>query len=68
MIEVKDININDLVSSIYECQKKIIMNKRFIRELDNEGSDTARLKVEVFQLERKIEEFQKQLRRKYQMA
>jgi len=67
MLEVK-YNIKNLISNIYECQKKIIINKRFIRELENEGSDTTTLKNEIGELERKISDFQKELRRKYQFS
>lgn len=67
MIEVKN-NISNLVTNIYECQKKIIINKRFIRELENEGSDSAKLRNEVKQLEKRIEDYQRELRRKYQLV
>ena len=43
MLDVK-YNIKSLISSIYECQKKIIINRRFIRELESEGHDTNKLK------------------------
>lgn len=67
MLEVK-YNIKNLISNIYECQKKIIINKRFIRELEGEGSDTTRLRNEILELERKIGDFQKELRKKYQFS
>ncbi|MFO7656792.1 MAG: hypothetical protein R6W78_06975 [Bacteroidales bacterium] len=67
MLDVK-YNIKGLISSIYECQKKIIINKRFIRELENEGSDTTKLRNEIIELEGKISYYQKELRRKYQFS
>ena len=45
-----------LISTIYEYQKFIKLNKQFIRELEAEGSDTHKLRREVAELERKIEE------------
>jgi predicted RNase H-like nuclease (RuvC/YqgF family) len=67
MLDVK-YNIKSLISSIYECQKKIIINKRFIRELETEGSDTAKLRNEILELEQKISDYQKELRKKYQFS
>jgi hypothetical protein len=67
MLDVK-YNIKSLISSIYECQKKIIINRRFIRELESEGHDTGNLKNEIDDLERKIGEFQKELRKRYQFT
>lgn len=67
MLDVK-YNIKSLISSIYECQKKIIINRRFIRELEAEGNDITRLKNEIAELEQKIIEYQKELKRKYQFS
>jgi indole-3-glycerol phosphate synthase len=67
MLDVK-YNIKSLISSIYECQKKIIINRRFIRELELEGNDTSKLRSEITDLERKISEFQKELRKRYQFT
>jgi hypothetical protein len=61
-------NIKSLISSIYECQKKIIINRRFIRELELEGNDTSKLRNEITDLERRINEFQKELRKRYQFS
>ncbi|MBN2347642.1 MAG: hypothetical protein JXJ22_02325 [Bacteroidales bacterium] len=61
-------NIKGLISSIYECQKKIIINRRFIRELEEEGGDSRQLLKENLELERKISEYQKELRKKYQFS
>lgn len=67
MLEVK-YNIKGLVSSIYECQKKIIINRRFIRELESEGQSVAHLERENRELEGQILQFQKDLRSKYQFS
>jgi hypothetical protein len=67
MLDVK-YNIKSLISSIYECQKKIIINRRFIRELESEGHDTTRLRNEIDDLEKRISEFQKELRKRYQFT
>ncbi len=67
MLDVK-YNIKSLISSIYECQKKIIINRRFIRELESEGQDTRKLQNEIDDLEHKIGEFQKELRKRYQFT
>lgn len=67
MLDVK-YNIKSLISSIYECQKKIIINRRFIRELESEGHDTVKLKNEIDGLEKRIGEFQKELRKRYQFT
>jgi len=67
MLDVK-YNIKSLISSIYECQKKIIINRRFIRELESEGNDTVKLKQEIDDLERRIGDFQRELRKRYQFT
>jgi hypothetical protein len=67
MLDVK-YNIKSLISSIYECQKKIIINRRFIRELESEGHDTFKLKNEIDDLEKRIGEFQIELRKRYQFT
>lgn len=67
MLDVK-YNIKGLVSSIYECQKKIILNRRFIREMEAEGLDTKLLEDENQKLEERISEFQKELKKKYQFS
>jgi hypothetical protein len=67
MLDVK-YNIKSLISSIYECQKKIIINRRFIRELELEGNDVTKLKNEIKELEKKISEFQKDLKKRYQLS
>ncbi|UCH13526.1 MAG: hypothetical protein JSV22_10475 [Bacteroidales bacterium] len=67
MLDVK-YNIKNLISSIYECQKKIIINRRFIRELESEGNDVTKLKNEIEELEMKIIDYQKELKKKYQFS
>lgn len=67
MLDVK-YNIKGLVSSIYECQKKIILNRRFIRELEAEGRDVKSLEEENIILEQRIRDYQKELKRKYQFS
>ena len=67
MLEVK-YNIKSLISSIYECQKKIIINRRFIRELEAEGQSSAHLEQENQELEGQISDFQRELRKKYQFS
>ncbi len=67
MLDVK-YNIKGLVSGIYECQKKIILNRRFIREMEAEGQDTTLLENENRKLEERIIEFQTELKKKYQFS
>lgn len=67
MLEVK-YNIKSLISSIYECQKKIIINRRFIRELEAEGQSSAHLESENRELEGQIANYQRELRKKYQFS
>jgi hypothetical protein len=67
MLDIK-YNIKGLVSGIYECQKKIILNRRFIREMEAEGQDTTLLENENRKLEEKIVEFQMELKKKYQFS
>jgi hypothetical protein len=49
-------NTERLISTIYEYQNYIKLNKRFILELEAEGGDTKQLEKEVAELERKIAE------------
>ncbi len=65
MLEVKN-NLSGLISNIYECQKKIIINRRFILELEEEGNDANRLRRENEELERRISGYQKELRKRYE--
>jgi hypothetical protein len=67
MLDIK-YNIKGLVSSIYECQKRIILNRRFIRELEVEGKDFSHLENANRMLEERIKDYQKELKRKYQFS
>lgn len=67
MLDVKH-NIKHLISSIYECQKKIILNRTFIRELEAEGDDASALINEIEELKHKIRNYQKELKQKYQFS
>lgn len=67
MLDVK-YNIKGLVSGIYECQKKIILNRIFIRELEVEGQKTLYLEEENIMLGKKIKEYQSELKKKYQFS
>lgn len=67
MLEV-NYNIRSLISGIYECQKKIIINRRFISELETEGNDTTKLKNEIRDLEKKINDYRKDLKKRYQLV
>ena len=60
-------SISDLISSIYECQKKIILNRRFIHELEIEGKEfeTQRLQNENIRLQEKIVKFQAELSERF---
>ena len=61
-------DIKNLITHIYECQKKIIINKRFIKELDSMGEDTGILNKEIRDLEGKISVYKNELRKNYQYA
>jgi hypothetical protein len=60
MIEVKN-NIRELITSIYECQKRMMINKRFLLEIENNGGSSLRLRSENNDLEKKIEDYKKKL-------
>jgi hypothetical protein len=57
-------NFKRLISSIYECQKNIIINRHFIREILSEGNgnNTIELQNEITFLQWKIIEFQTELK------
>ncbi len=48
----------NLVTRILEHQRNIMMLKQFIRELESEGTDITKMKKEIEELERKIEDLQ----------
>lgn len=66
MLNIKN-NIKTLIADIYECQKKIMINRRFIRELEALGhsNDTSRLKYEITLLQKRISAFQDELKLKF---
>ena len=49
-------NPEKLISTIYEYQRFIKLNKSFIEALEEEGGDTTNLKKEISRLEGKINE------------
>ncbi len=67
MLDIK-YNIKGLVSSIYECQKRIILNRRFMRELEVESQSINHLEEENKHLEEKIREYQRELKKKYMFS
>ena len=65
MLNVKNSAIK-LISSIYECQKRIMINRRFIQDLLLEGNgNSSGLQNEIKSLQSKILEFQRELRETY---
>lgn len=60
MVEVKD-TIKGLITKIYENQKRVMINKRFILEIENNGGNASRLLHENFELEKRISEYKKKL-------
>jgi len=69
MLDVKE-NVKILISNIYECQKKIMINRRFIKDLLSEGNGNAVLELqnEIRHLQEKIREFQRELSGRYQYS
>jgi len=65
MLDVKE-SVDRLIRNIYEFQKQIIMNRRFIRELLSEEEDASRLQNENKVLEDKIIQLQKELRERFE--
>jgi hypothetical protein len=66
MLNVKE-NVRRLISNIYECQKKILINRRFIGDLLSEGNRNAVsvLQDEIKRLQEKIQEFQMELSERF---
>jgi len=66
MLNVKE-NVRRLISSIYECQKKILINRRYIQDLLSEGNRNAvsLLQDEINRLQEKIREFQVELNERF---
>ena len=69
MLNVKN-SVKRLISGIYECQKRIMINRRFIQDLLLEGNEknTLGLQNEIKRLQEKIIEFQKELRERYKYS
>jgi hypothetical protein len=66
MLNVKE-NVKRLISEIYECQKKIMINRRYIEDLISEGNRHAvsMLQDEINRLQLKIREFQMELNERF---
>ncbi len=66
MLNVKE-NVRRLISNIYECQKKILINRRFIGDLLSEGNRNAvsALQDEIKRLQENIREFQMELSERF---
>jgi hypothetical protein len=66
MLNVKE-NAKRLISEIYECQKKILINRRYIQDLLSEGNRNAvsLLQDEIKHLQQKIHEFQVELNERF---
>ena len=66
MLNVKE-NVRRLISNIYECQKKILINRRFIGDLISEGNRNAvsALQDEIKRLQENIREFQMELNERF---
>ena len=62
-------NIHNLVAMIYEYQKKIVFNRRAIRELELSGSEKEinRIKAEIEDLQKKIVALKQELNDRYQI-
>ena len=67
MLDIKP-NIKSMIASIYECQKKILYNRRILREAEIDGAadDIGKLIDEIASLEKKLHEMQLELRKKYE--
>jgi len=61
MVEVNTKGIKELISDIYECQKRIMINKRFLLEIRNNGGDSIKLQQENIKIENQINEYKKKL-------
>jgi hypothetical protein len=69
MLDIKD-SVKKLISNVYECQKQIINNRRFIRDLLSEGNgnNISGLQNDIMGLQDKIIEFQKELRERFKYS
>ncbi len=66
MLNIKE-NVKRLVTNIYECQKKILINRRFIKDLISEGNRNAALLLqdEIKRLQDKIRVLQMELNERF---
>jgi hypothetical protein len=69
MLNVKE-NVKRLISDIYECQKKIMINRRYIQDLLKDGNRNAVtvLQDEIKRLQEKIQEFQVELNERFRYS
>jgi hypothetical protein len=69
MLNVKE-NVKRLISNIYECQKMILINRRYIQDLLAEGNRNAVsvLQDEIKHLQEKIHEFQIELNERFRYS
>jgi hypothetical protein len=69
MLNVKE-NAKRLISDIYECQKKILINRRYIQDLLSEGNRNAvsSLQDEISKLQEKIRVFQSELNERFRYS
>ena len=69
MLNAKD-GIKRLISNIYECQKRIMINRRFIQEVLSDGNEnnTSGLQNEIRRLQDKIIDFQKELSERFKYS
>jgi hypothetical protein len=69
MLNVKE-NAKRLISDIYECQKKIMINRRYIQDLLSEGNRQAVLSLqeEIIRLQNRIQEFQIELNERFRYS
>ena len=66
MLDIKS-DIKSLISSIYECQKKIMFYRRMIREqeFDTNREGISKILDEIELLESKIKDLKNELKAKY---
>lgn len=67
MLNIKP-DIKTMIANIYECQKKILYNRRILREANFDGAtdDIKRLIDEIASMEKKLHEMQEDLRKRYE--
>lgn len=69
MLDVKK-SIKGLISKIYECQKHIIINRRFIQEIlmNGNGNNASGLQNEIHCLQVEIIECRRELRERFKYS